>query len=152
VAMSRNINNKPENHRNPSTGYLLIAHGNLSQELLRVLEFISGPQPRFIAIGVEHVLDPEHARDLVKTAVDELMTDEGVLIFTDLFGGSPSNIALSLLDDKNIEIVAGINLPMLIYAAHFDDDLPLKEKAKKLRDYGAKNIFVASEVLSTKQD
>lgn len=130
------------------TGILLIAHGSLADGMLIALEFITGPQPQYRALALDHALEVDKARSIVASAIDEMMSDKGVLVLTDLFGGAPSNIALSILDDKYIEIVAGVNLPMLIHAATLDETLSLKEKAEKLSEYGRNNIFVASEVLS----
>ncbi len=141
----------PEQEQAPEKkkpGVLLIAHGNLANEMLNTVEFIAGPIPNFRALALDHELEVDRARNIVMNAIDEIMTDHGVLVLTDLFGGSPSNIALSMLDEKFIEIVAGVNLPVLLHAVTLDDDTPLKEKAEKLRDYGRVNIFVASEVLS----
>jgi len=132
----------------PKTGYLIIAHGALAFEMLRTLEFIAGKQPSFKAVAIDHAVDMDKARQIITAAIDEIMTDKGVMALTDLFGGAPSNIAISLMDEKKLEIVAGVNLPMLMHAAMMDESLPLKEKAQKLRDYGRNNIFVASEVLS----
>jgi PTS system mannose-specific IIA component len=130
------------------TGYLIIAHGALAFEMLHTLEFIAGKQPGFKAVAIDHAVDMDKAREIIIAAIDEIMTDKGVVALTDLFGGAPSNIAMSLMDEKKLEIVAGVNLPILIYAAMMDESLALKEKAQKLRDYGRNNIFVASEVLS----
>ncbi|MBI4665655.1 MAG: PTS fructose transporter subunit IIA [Nitrospinae bacterium] len=132
------------------TGYLLIAHGALASELLRTLEFIAGPQPSFRAVAVDHAVEVDMARQIVEQAINEMMGDGdgGVVVLTDLFGGAPSNIAMSMMDDKRMEIVAGVNLPLLIHATLMEDNLSLKEKAQRLRDYGRNNIFVASEVLS----
>jgi len=129
-------------------GHLLIAHGQLASEFLSSLEFITGPQPSFRSVAIDHALEVDMARDIVIQAIEEIMGDDGVLVLTDLFGGAPSNIALSLIDDKKIEIVAGVNLPMLIHAVVLADSVSLREKAQKLRDYGRSNIFIASEVLS----
>jgi PTS system mannose-specific IIA component len=130
------------------TGHLIIAHGELAFEMLRTLEFIAGKQPSFKAVAIDHAVDMDKARGIITAAIDEIMSDNGVIALTDLFGGAPSNIAMSLMDEKKLEIVAGVNLPILIHAAMMDESLPLKEKAQKLRDYGRNNIFVASEVLS----
>lgn len=129
-------------------GHLIIAHGELAFEMLRTLEFIAGKQPGFKAVAIDHAVDMDKAREIIISAVNEVMTDRGVIALTDLFGGAPSNIAMSLMDEKKLEIVAGVNLPILIHAAMMDESLPLKEKAQKLRDYGRNNIFVASEVLA----
>jgi len=129
-------------------GFLIIAHGNMAQVMLNALEFMAGPQPNFKALALDHALEVDKARQIVISAINEIMTDQGVLVLTDLFGGTPSNIALSVLDEKYIEIIAGVNLPILIHAVTLDQKLSLKEKAEKLRDYGRDNIFIATEVLS----
>ncbi|VAX15675.1 hypothetical protein MNBD_NITROSPINAE01-92 [hydrothermal vent metagenome] len=133
-------------------GYLLIAHGALAYELVNTLEFIAGAKSNVHALAIDHVLDVDKARDSVMEAIDDLMTEHGVIIMTDLFGGAPSNIALSMLDDKNIEIVAGVNLPMMIHAVSLDEDVPLHERAEQLREYGKNNIFVASDVLNKRRN
>ena len=133
------------------TGVLIIAHGALAQEMLNTLEFITGPQPRARAIALDHALDVDRARAMVVEAIDALMTPKGVLVLTDLFGGAPSNIALSTLDEKNIEIVAGGNLPILIHAVSLDEALSLRAMAEALRDYGRNNIFRASDFFSGKK-
>ncbi len=130
------------------TGYLIIAHGALGHELLNTLEFIAGKQPNFGAIAIDHAVDVDAARNIIIEAIDAVMGEEGVVILTDLFGGAPSNLAISLIDEKPIEIVAGVNMPLLIYATTIDDNLKLKEKAVRLKDYGRNNIFLASDVLS----
>lgn len=132
-------------------GYLIIAHGALAKELLNSLEFIAGAQPNFKAIAIDHAVDVDHARELVLEAVDDIAGENGIIVFTDLFGGAPSNIALSLIDERPIEIVAGVNMPILLHAATSDDTSSLKERAATLRDYGKNNIFIASEVLSGKK-
>ena len=132
------------------TGYLLIAHGALASEMLNALEFITGKQPNFRAVALDHALEVDKARKIVRASIDEIMGENGALILTDLFGGSPTNITLSMLDEMPIEVVAGINLPMLIHAINLDDDLPILDKARSLREFGQKNIFIASEVLSGK--
>jgi len=132
------------------TGHLLIAHGALAGEMLNVLEFISGERPNFRALTIDHALDVDKARKIVEKAVDEMMGPAGVLIYTDLFGGAPSNIALSMLGEKNIEIIAGVNLPILLRSTTLSEDLSLPEKAGTLRNYGRDNIFIASEVLMGK--
>lgn len=133
------------------TGYLILAHGALAQQMLNALQFIAGDQPNFKAAAIDHAVDVDMARDIVTSTINELSDKHGVIVLTDLFGGAPSNIAMSVLDEKHIEIVAGVNLPMLIHAVTMDDALPLKEKAERLREYGRNNIFVASEVLSGKK-
>lgn len=135
----------------PGTGYLVIAHGAIAEEMLNALSFITGPQPNFRALALDHNLDVDRARGIVMSSIDEIMSGKGVIVLTDLFGGAPSNIALSMLDDRRIEIVAGMNLPMLIHAVSMDENLSLKEKATRLYEYGRNNIFIASDILSARK-
>ncbi|MDH5508967.1 MAG: PTS fructose transporter subunit IIA [Nitrospinota bacterium] len=129
------------------TGHLLIAHGALAGEMLNVLEFITGKRLDYRALAIDHALDVDKARQIVEKAVDEMMGPAGVLVYTDLFGGAPSNIALSMLEEKNIEIIAGVNLPILLRSTTLNEEMSLSEKAGTLRNYGRDNIFIASEVL-----
>ena len=140
-----------ENKVTGNTGILLIAHGAVAYEMLNALEFITGKQPSFRAMALDHALEIDKARQVMMEAIDEMMGEGGVLVLTDLFGGSPSNIAMSIIDERPIEIVAGVNMPMLIQAVTMEDDISLREKAERLRDYGKNNIFVASEVLGEKK-
>ena len=130
-----------------TTGHLLIAHGALAGEMLNVLEFITGKKLNYTALAIDHALDVDKARQIVERAVDEMMGPSGVLVYTDLFGGAPSNIALSMLEEKNIEIIAGVNLPILLRSTTLSEEMSLAEKAGTLRNYGRDNIFIASEVL-----
>ncbi len=132
------------------TGYLIIAHGALAQEFLSSLRFIAGNVScsNFRAVAIDHAVDVERARSMVEQAVREISGPDGTIVLTDLFGGAPSNIALSLPEGAHIEIVAGINLPMLLNATIIDDRLSLHEKAHRLKAYGQNNIFLASDVLA----
>jgi PTS system mannose-specific IIA component len=130
-------------------GYLIIAHGVLAYELLQSLEFIAGKQDNFRSIAIDHGLEIDAARQLVKEGVEEVMGGDGVIVLTDLFGGSPSNIAMSLIDDYDMEIVAGVNMPLLVHAATASDGgQSLHDMATELQAYGRSNIFVASDVLN----
>lgn len=130
------------------TGYVIIAHGALAREMLGTLEFITGRRPNFRAVAIDHAVDVDKAREIVKEAIGQVMGERGVIVLTDLFGGAPSNIVMSLLDEMDVEIVAGVNVPILIQASAMDDDLPLREKALRLQKYGKDNIFMVSEVLA----
>ncbi len=139
---------KKKKSKKQNQSALIIAHGTLAQTMLDALIYITGPQPGFHALALDHALDVDKARDIIISAIDDMMDGSGVLVLTDLFGGTPTNLAISIMDEKFIEIVAGVNLPMLIHAVTLDSSLALKEKAKRLREYGRDNIFIASEVLS----
>ncbi|MBF0169507.1 MAG: hypothetical protein HQK87_00215 [Nitrospinae bacterium] len=132
------------------TGYLIIAHGALAQEFLASLRFIAGGDVcrNFRAVAIDHAVDVDRARAMVDEAVRQIAGPDGTIILTDLFGGAPSNIALSLPAGTPVEIVAGVNLPMLLNATIIDDRLSRLEKAQRLKAYAQNNIFLASDVLA----
>ncbi|MFW2331546.1 MAG: PTS sugar transporter subunit IIA [Nitrospinota bacterium] len=128
--------------------YLIIAHGSLASALLETLKFITPVSDNFMEVEIDHEVDVEQARLTIKDALAKLPANRGIIVFTDLFGGAPSNIALSLIDGMDVELIAGVNLPMLLQAAVIDEDISLEEMALKLRGYGQDNIFLASDLLS----
>jgi PTS system mannose-specific IIA component len=137
------------------TGYLLIAHGALAQEFLSTLRFVAGSEScgHFRAVAIDHAVDVDRAREIVEEAIASMQGPDGVIVLTDLFGGAPTNIALSApLGKIPFEIVAGVNLPLLLNATLIDDTLPLHEKAVRLKRYGQENIFLASDVLAGRSE
>jgi len=129
-------------------GVLVITHGNLGSELIKAAELIKG---RFE--GVQHVSvnasrGMEDVKKDITTAIKKVDSGSGVLILTDLFGGTPSNISLSFLKSGKIEVVTGVNLPMLLKVYDLKGEKNLGEFASLTRDYGKKNIYLASEVLN----
>lgn len=130
------------------TGYLIIAHGELAFEMLRTLEFITGQKSGFKAVAIDHAVDMDKAREIITSAIDEIMTDKGVIVLTDLFGGTPSNLAISLLEAGRVEVIAGINLPMLIRLAGARKAMDVTAAVRAARDAGKSYITIASEFLS----
>jgi mannose PTS system EIIA component len=131
-------------------GVLVISHGRLATELLaaaRTIEAALSEQAR--AITLEWSVDPEEARRQIATALRELDTGEGVIVLTDMFGGTPTNLSLGFLDPARSEVVTGVNLPMLIKLAGVrrSNDLTLRQLAKQVAEKGQKSIYVASEIL-----
>lgn len=135
-------------------GVVVVAHGQLAQELLRTTETIVGPLENFAAVSVNAERDPERERQAIEEAIRRVDRGDGVLLLTDLFGGTPSNICLSFLKEMNIEVVSGVNLPMLIKLPFFIDNNSLQEAAGLAMEYGKRNISVASRRLydEEKQD
>ncbi|OIO54115.1 MAG: PTS fructose transporter subunit IIA [Alphaproteobacteria bacterium CG_4_10_14_0_2_um_filter_63_37] len=129
-------------------GLVVVTHAQIAQELYRAVVHILGEeQQNFVAVGIESADDPDQALARVKEGVARGDTGEGVLILTDMFGGTPSNLALSLLGDK-VEVVAGVNLPMLVKAAdRRRQENSLQALAKQVRDAGTKSIVIAGELL-----
>ena len=133
------------------TGLVLVCHGGLGAELLRVAELIVGKIDGVEAVSIGSVFDVDSAREEIGAAIKRLDAKDGVLILTDMFGGTPSNLSLSFLDeDRNIEVVTGVNLPMIIKFANHRKDKGVRELASMLRDGGIKSIIVASDMLHQK--
>jgi mannose PTS system EIIA component len=131
-------------------GVVIATHGKLAEELIRTAEGVIGALPQVRGVGIE-AKDPE-VRDRIRSAIRELDAGEGVLLLTDLLGGSPTNLCLSFLaDDHPVEVVTGVNLPMVIKLASVRAaGRPLPEMAKDLADAGQKSIGHASELLRGK--
>ncbi len=129
-------------------GLVLVTHGRLATEFRSALEHVVGPQQQIetIAIGPED--DMEARRGDIIAAVAGVDTGDGVVVLTDMFGGTPSNLALSTMSPGRVEVVAGINLPMLIKLASLRDDTPLEEAVVRAQEAGRKYITVASRVLA----
>jgi PTS system mannose-specific IIA component len=128
-------------------GVVVVSHYRLGEEMLQALRLIIPDGPRFHAVGIEPKQTAEEMRSAIATALDLADRGEGVLVLTDMFGGTPSNIALSFLGERRIEVVTGLNLPMLIKLATLRDEKPLAELAAFIKQYGQRNISLASEIL-----
>lgn len=131
-------------------GMVLVTHGRLADEFRAALEHVVGPQTQFetVTIGPEDDMD-QRRRDIVE-AVDRVDTGAGVVVLTDMFGGTPSNLAISVMNGGRTEVVAGINLPMLIKLASVRDECDLETAVIQAQDAGRKYINVASRVLAGK--
>ena len=131
-------------------GMVLVTHGRLALEFRAALEHVVGPQSQIetITIGPDDDMD-QRRRDIVE-AVSRVDTGDGVVGLTDMFGGTPSNLALSVMNGGKTEVVAGINLPMLIKLASVRQDCGLDQAVVQAQDAGRKYINVASRVLAGK--
>lgn len=128
-------------------GLVLVTHGRLADEFRSALEHIVGPQAGIetIAIGPDDKMDLR--RTDIAAAIARADTGKGVIILTDMFGGTPSNLAISLLEIGRVEVVAGLNLPMLVKLARIRNEYPLDKAATAAQDAGRKYINVASQIL-----
>ncbi len=128
-------------------GLVLVTHGGLAAEFLAAMEHIVGPQEQVgvISIGPDDDMDQRRA-DII-AAVEKADSGSGVILLTDMFGGTPSNLAISLLDNKMVEVIAGLNLPMLIKLASARVDKTLSEAADDAQNAGRKYINTASRLL-----
>ncbi|MGP0092681.1 MAG: PTS sugar transporter subunit IIA [Xanthobacteraceae bacterium] len=131
-------------------GIVLVTHGRLAVEFRGALEHVVGPQRQIEAVTIGPEDDVEQCRKDIIDAVRRVDTDDGVVILTDMFGGTPSNLAISCMSRPKVEVVAGINLPMLVKLAKVRDEYPLNEAVAAAQDAGRKYITIASRVLSGK--
>ena len=128
-------------------GLVLVTHGRLADEFRSALEHIVGPQTGIetIAIGPDDKMDMRRAD--IAEAITRADAGKGVIILTDMFGGTPSNLAISLMEIGRVEVVAGLNLPMLVKLARIRNEYPLDKAATAAQDAGRKYINVASQIL-----
>lgn len=129
-------------------GLLIVTHGGLACEFRAALEHVVGPQQQLETISIGPDDDMEARRQEILAAVRRLDTGEGVILLTDMFGGTPSNLSISILDEANVEVIAGVNLPMLVRLASVRDDTPLAKAVDLAKEAGRKYISVARQVLS----
>lgn len=128
-------------------GLVLVTHGNLAAEFVTAMEHVVGPQPAVEAICIGADDDMELRRADIARAVKAVDSGSGVILLTDLFGGTPSNLAISLMEPGRIEVIAGVNLPMLIRLEGARKMMKVKAAVAAAREAGRKYISVASEVL-----
>jgi len=131
-------------------GLVLVSHCQLAVEFKAALEHVVGPQAQLEAITIGPDDDMESRRQEIMAAVRRVNSGDGVVVLTDMFGGTPSNLALSCMNGGSVEVVAGINLPMLIKLASVRDEEPLTDAVLHAQEAGRKYINVASRVLAGK--
>lgn len=129
-------------------GIVLVTHGRLADEFRSAVEHVMGPQQQMQTISIEPQDNIDSRRDEIIAAVKSVNSGQGVAILTDMFGGTPSNLAISVMNEPHIEVVAGINLPMLVKLATVRDELPLAEAVTQAQAAGRKYINIASRVLA----
>lgn len=129
-------------------GVVIVAHGKIADAFLETSKIIFQSEVDIKGVCIESGDSPEAAVNKIKMAVKEADRGDGVLILTDLFGGTPSNLSLSLLEEGKVEVVTGVNLPMLLKIPFLQEERNLKEFANLIKEYGRKNINVASHLLS----
>jgi mannose PTS system EIIA component len=128
-------------------GVVVLTHGHLATELLNAAETIVGDLPRFTAVSIGWHEDVQDAREEIAQAVLRVQADGGVLLLTDMFGGTPSNLGITFLETGRVEVVTGVNLPMLIKLATAPDRADVLTLARDLREHGREAIRVASDLL-----
>jgi PTS system mannose-specific IIA component len=128
-------------------GVVVVTHGQLATELVNAAETIVGDLPRFAAVSIGWHEDTQDARDEIAQAIGRVQGDGGVLILTDMFGGTPSNLAMTFLEEGKTEVITGVNLPMLIKLAGKMEQGDLTAVARDMREHGRNAIWVASDLL-----
>ncbi|WP_347303491.1 PTS sugar transporter subunit IIA [Croceibacterium sp. TMG7-5b_MA50] len=128
-------------------GIILVTHGRLADEFVHAMEHVVGPQADVATVCIGPSDDMEQRRKDIANAIRQVDSGGGVVLLTDLFGGTPSNLAISLLQKGSTEVIAGINLPMLIRLAGARKDMSLRAAAAAARDAGRNYITIASEFL-----
>ena len=129
-------------------GLVLVTHGQLASQFVAAMEHVVGPQEYVVSICIGPDDDMEQRRRDILDAVDQVDQDDGVILLTDMFGGTPSNLAISIMDKAKVEVIAGINLPMLIKLASVREQMSLSDAVDKAQESGRKYISVASKVLA----
>ncbi len=134
----------------PHVGGVVVTHGQLANELLSAAEMVVGEINHIQAVSIGWHDDVEQARSTIAKAVDDTNRGAGVVVLTDMFGGTPTNLVMTYSGSTPIEIITGVNLPMVIKLAAQEGGESLIDVARKVRDQGQKNIYLASELMGKK--
>ena len=132
-------------------GGIIVTHGRLAIELVTAAEMIVGEIKHIIAVSIGWNDELEQGLKEIEQAIKKVNQGDGVLILTDMFGGTPTNVAMTFSQPGKVEIITGVNLPMIIKLASQQKDESLSVLAGKVREQGQKNIYIASEVMSPKR-
>jgi len=128
-------------------GVVVVTHGQLATELVNAAETIVGDLPQFAAVSIGWHDDVDDAREEIRQAIARVQGAEGVLILTDMFGGTPANLGLTFLEVDRVEVITGVNLPMLIKLAGAQGSSNLLAVAREMREHGRNAIWIASDLL-----
>jgi PTS system mannose-specific IIA component len=142
------INAKPAaTEAAPQIGGVIVSLGHLANEFLAAAEMILGPLPHITAASIDWHDDVDVARHELERAIARVSQGRGVLLMTDMFGGAPTDIASMFLDDSDVEVISGVNLPMVLKLAEQEPGSSLADIAKAVRDSGKEGIYLAGELL-----
>jgi len=128
-------------------GAVIVAHSSIGKELIATAEYIVGKMEDIVAVSIDCKMNAFEARKIISEAIERVDQGEGALILTDLFGGSPSNIAFSFLNKERIEVVTGVNLPMILTFWNYRKERDLIELAEYVKLSGRRNILVARDLM-----
>jgi len=130
------------------TGILLVTHANLGSTLIETVEFILGKSlDNLFSVSINIQEDPDSLRKKIKAGISKVKTDNGVIILTDMFGGTPSNLSYSFLEEGQIEVISGVNLPILLKAVTSRSKMNMEKLTSSLVEHGKKSISLASGIL-----
>ncbi|MED5226747.1 MAG: PTS sugar transporter subunit IIA [Pseudomonadota bacterium] len=130
-----------------SIGIVIVTHGNLGAELLKVLEHVVGHQEKIEVVSIGPEDDMEETRLNILKSVNDVNCGKGAIVLTDMFGGTPSNLAISIMESSKIDVIAGINLPMLVKLTSVRSTLTFTEAVDQAKEAGQKYIMTASQIL-----
>ncbi len=133
-------------------GMVLVSHGRLADELVAALEHVVGPQDHVVTICIGPSDDMEQRRREILAGIETVERGDGVVLLTDMFGGTPSNLAISVMNSPDIEVIAGVNLPMLVKLASVRDGKTLADAVDDAQEAGRKYISVASKMLEERSE
>jgi PTS system mannose-specific IIA component len=128
-------------------GVVVVTHGQLATELVNAAETIVGDLAMFAAVSIGWHEDVEDAREEIRQAIEKVRGPKGVLLLTDMFGGTPSNLGVTFVQPDQVEVITGVNLPMLIKLARLSSSSDLLSLAREMREHGRNAIWVASDLL-----
>lgn len=129
-------------------GIVIVTHGQLGEALIDAAEFILGSRPReAVSVSIDLNQNVDRLREKVAAGIKKVSREKGVLILTDMFGGTPSNISYSFLEEGRVEVISGANLPILVHALDTPSKMPLAELAASVEAFGRKSITLASSIL-----
>ncbi len=133
-------------------GIVIVTHSNLGSAIIDAAEFILGTGPEaVVAVSINLKEDPEKLRKKITKAIKSVNQNKGILILTDMFGGTPSNLSYSFLEEGKVEVLSGVNLPILIKAIDIRQKMDLSKMAKNLEKFGKRSISLASGILKGKK-
>lgn len=133
-------------------GIVVVSHNAIGKEMVAVTKKIVPECKHIVSVEIESDLSAEANRNLIQEAIAKVNRGDGIILFSDMFGGTPSNLCISFMKKAEIEIISGFNLPMLIKLASYYEEINLENLAKFIKEYGKKNIVISSEVLNGKVD
>lgn len=130
------------------TGILIVTHANLGQALIEAVEFIVDEKiENIISVSIDIKDDPEFLRNKIKKGIKKVKDEQGVIIFTDMFGGTPSNLSYSFLQEGSVEVVSGVNLPILFKAVNIREKMDISKAVEQIVAHGKRSISLASGIL-----